>query len=111
MKDRLYDQEHESLEAVGYDLILAGADLLGRDLARITGPVSVLMVRSYYRALTTVLAQSGRRFREHLESFAYFEVASFPSKSSRSRLITRCCRSFAGDDPEPVGLGQVVASQ
>jgi predicted nucleotidyltransferase len=34
-QDRLFDQEIEHLEAVGYDLTLAGARLLGRDAARI----------------------------------------------------------------------------
>ena len=34
-QDRLFDQEIELLEAVGYDLTLAGAQLLGRDAARI----------------------------------------------------------------------------
>lgn len=34
-QDRLFDQEIELLEAVGHDLTLAGAQLLGRDAARI----------------------------------------------------------------------------
>jgi predicted nucleotidyltransferase len=34
-RDRLFDQEIELLEAVDYDLTLAGAQLLGRDAARI----------------------------------------------------------------------------
>src|SRR5579863_8303356 len=33
--DRLYDQEMDLLEAVGFDMGLAGAELLGRDVARL----------------------------------------------------------------------------
>lgn len=35
-EDRLFGQESELLDAVGYDLTLAGAQLLGRDAARMT---------------------------------------------------------------------------
>lgn len=35
-ENRIYDQELELLESVGYDLTLAGAQLLGRDTARIS---------------------------------------------------------------------------
>jgi len=33
--DRLYDQELDLLEAAGFDMELAGAEILGRDVARI----------------------------------------------------------------------------
>lgn len=45
-EDRLYDQEHETLEAAGYDLTLAGAHLLGRDAARIVDGEAAQQVRA-----------------------------------------------------------------
>ncbi len=36
---------------------------------------------------------------EHFASFAHFDVVSFPSKPSRSRLSTRCCRSLSRKSP------------
>jgi predicted nucleotidyltransferase len=44
--DRLYDHEMALLEAVGFDMELAGAELLGRDLARICSPPILDQVRS-----------------------------------------------------------------
>jgi predicted nucleotidyltransferase len=39
-EDRLFDNELELLEAVGYDLTLAGSRLLGRDAARLADPAA-----------------------------------------------------------------------
>ena len=36
--ERLYDHEMELLEAVRFDMELAGAELLGRDVARVCSP-------------------------------------------------------------------------
>jgi len=48
--DRLYDHEMELLEAVGFDMELAGAELLGRDVARICSPPTLDQVRSLVRS-------------------------------------------------------------
>ena len=45
-EDRLYDQEHGILEAVDYDLVLAGAHLLGGDAARIVHGETAQQVRA-----------------------------------------------------------------
>ena len=37
--DRLYGQEMDLLEAAGCDMELAGAELLGRDVARLCSPI------------------------------------------------------------------------
>ena len=44
--DRLYDQELDLLEAVGFDMEVAGAELLGRDVASIGSPHVMDQVRS-----------------------------------------------------------------
>ncbi len=49
-EDRLYDQEHEILEAVDYDLVLAGAHLLGSDAARIVHGEAVQQVRALFES-------------------------------------------------------------
>jgi predicted nucleotidyltransferase len=46
--DRLYEQEMELLEAAGYDMELAGAELLGRDVARLCSPPALAVVRSVF---------------------------------------------------------------
>lgn len=48
--DRLYDHEMELLEAVGFDMALAGAELLGRDVARICSPSVLVQIRSFLRS-------------------------------------------------------------
>jgi predicted nucleotidyltransferase len=44
--DRIYNQEMELLEAHGYDMELAGAELLGRDVADLCSPAALAIVRS-----------------------------------------------------------------
>lgn len=44
--DRLYDRELDLLEAVGFDMDLAGAELLGRDVANIASPLVMDQIRS-----------------------------------------------------------------
>jgi predicted nucleotidyltransferase len=48
--DRLYDQEMDLLEAVAYDMELAGTELLGRDVARICSPQALAQVQSLLRS-------------------------------------------------------------
>jgi len=45
--DRLYDQELALLEAVEFDLELAGAELLGRDVARVCAGTTLEQVRTW----------------------------------------------------------------
>lgn len=44
--DRLYENEMDLLEAVGFDLQLAGAELLGRDAAHLCSPSALALIRS-----------------------------------------------------------------
>jgi predicted nucleotidyltransferase len=44
--DRLYDQEMVLLGVVGFDMQLAGAELLGRDVARLCSPPALGLVQS-----------------------------------------------------------------
>jgi len=48
--DRLYDEEMDLLEAVAYDMELAGAELLGRDVARICSPPALIQVQSLVKS-------------------------------------------------------------
>ena len=44
--DRLYENEMNLLEAVGFDMQLAGAELLGRDVAHLCSPSARAVIRS-----------------------------------------------------------------
>jgi predicted nucleotidyltransferase len=44
--DRLYEHEMDLLEAVGFDMELAGAELLGRDVAHRCSPTVLAQIRS-----------------------------------------------------------------
>jgi predicted nucleotidyltransferase len=44
--DRLYENEMDLLEAVGFDLQLAGAELLGRDVGHLCAPKAITLIRS-----------------------------------------------------------------
>jgi predicted nucleotidyltransferase len=44
--DRLYDHEMDLLEAVGFDVQVAGAELLGRDVAHLSSPPALALVQS-----------------------------------------------------------------
>lgn len=47
--DRLYENEMDLLEAVGFDLQLAGAELLGRDVGYLCAPKAITLIRSLQR--------------------------------------------------------------
>ena len=44
--DRLYENEMDLLEAVGFDMQLAGAELLGRDVGHLCSPSALAFIRS-----------------------------------------------------------------
>jgi len=44
--DRIYDKELKLLETVGYDMELAGAELLGRDVRRLASPRVLEQIRT-----------------------------------------------------------------
>ena len=44
--DRVYDQEMDLLEAVGFDMQVAGAELLGREVSRLCSLPAMAVVRS-----------------------------------------------------------------
>ena len=48
--DRLYDHKMDLLEAVGFDMELAGAELLGRDVAQLCSPSVLVQVRSLLKS-------------------------------------------------------------
>ena len=48
--DRLYDHKMDLLEAVGFDMELAGAELLGRDVARVCSPPVLVHIRSLLKS-------------------------------------------------------------
>ncbi|MDE3164849.1 MAG: nucleotidyl transferase AbiEii/AbiGii toxin family protein [Acidobacteriota bacterium] len=52
--DRLYEHEMDLLEAVGFDMQLAGAELLGRDVAALCSPSGLALIRSVLEAEATV---------------------------------------------------------
>lgn len=51
--DRVYEHEMDLLEAVGFDMELAGAELLGRDVAGLCSPQALDLIRSVLKAEPT----------------------------------------------------------
>ena len=51
--DRLYGQEMDLLEAVGFDMQLGGAVLLGRDVAHRCAPRAITLIRSVLKSEQT----------------------------------------------------------
>ncbi len=62
---RLFDQEIELLEAVGHDLTLAGAQVLGRDAARIAE--SDMLKAASYEVNVSFVARLFERFRRAVQ--------------------------------------------
>jgi predicted nucleotidyltransferase len=48
--DRIYDKELKLLETVGYDMELAGAELLGRDVRRLASPTVLEQIRTLLKS-------------------------------------------------------------
>jgi predicted nucleotidyltransferase len=84
--DRLYDQELDLLKAAGFDMDLAGAELLGRDVARIADSQAMDQVRSF------LASQSEReRLASHMAQTTYEEATP-----AVDRLLNGFCRGFLG---------------
>jgi predicted nucleotidyltransferase len=93
--DRLYDTELDLLEAAGFDMRLAGAELLGRDVAAICDARALRQVQS-------VLALENNRERlviDMVRTSTYAEATLFVEKNSgcvqqgtsaRWRFASRC---------------------
>ena len=70
--DRLYDHEMDLLEALGFDMELAGAELLGRDVASVCAPGSLDQIRSLIKSEGKL-----ERLTNHMiQSSAYPEAAA-----------------------------------
>ncbi len=78
--DRLYDNEMDLLEAVGFDMQLAGAELLGRDVAHLCAPGAMTRIRSVLESERTF-----ERLVDHMvRTSAVPETAPFVQ-----RMLTR----------------------
>jgi predicted nucleotidyltransferase len=85
--DRLYDQESALLEAVDFDLELAGADLLGRDVARICPPITLEQARTWLTLPRLLDLLVGHMVQTSTHSEAAAAV---------SRIVGNFCRGFLG---------------
>lgn len=71
--DRLYENEIDLLEAVGFDMQLAGAELLGRDVAHLCSPPALALIRSVLE-----FEQTSERLTNHMiRTSAIAEVSPF----------------------------------
>jgi predicted nucleotidyltransferase len=85
--DRLYDQESALLEAVEFDLELAGAQLLGRDVARICPPITLEQARAWLTSPRLLDLLVGHMVQTSTHSEAAAAV---------SRIVGSFCRGFLG---------------
>jgi predicted nucleotidyltransferase len=85
--DRLYDQESALLEAVGFDLELAGAELLGRDVAGICPPPTLEQARTWLTSPSLLDQLVGHM----VQTSTHAEAAG-----AVSRLVDAFCRGFLG---------------
>jgi predicted nucleotidyltransferase len=82
--DRIYDQELDLLEAVGFDLDLAGAELLGRDVAGIGSSQVMDQIR------TLVTSEPNReRLVRHMAQTTYAEA-----EPAVERIVKAFCRGL-----------------
>lgn len=75
-QDRLYDREIELLEAVEYDLTLAGARLLGRDAARIVDAIAMEQIVGLLRSD----AQADLLVSDMIKTASYQENTAFAAR-------------------------------
>jgi predicted nucleotidyltransferase len=85
--DRLYDQELALLEAVGFDLEIAGAELLGRDVARICPAPTLQQARASLTSPRVLDQLVGQMLQASSRSEAADAV---------SRIVDSFCRGFLG---------------
>jgi predicted nucleotidyltransferase len=85
--DRLYDQEQALLETVEFDLELAGAELLGRDVARICNPPTLEQTRQWLTSPRIIDQLVGHMVQTSTHSEAVPAV---------SRIVNCFCRGFLG---------------
>ena len=85
--DRLYDQELDLLEAVGFDMELAGAEILGRDVAGIGSPQAMDRVRSLVTS-----EPSRERLVRDMAHTTYAEAAP-----AVERIFSGFCRGLLRD--------------
>jgi predicted nucleotidyltransferase len=78
--NRLYENEMDLLEAVGFDMQLAGAELLGRDVAHLCSPPALAVVRSVLESEQTL----ERLVNDMVRTSTVAEAAPFVQ-----RLLTR----------------------
>ena len=70
--DRIYDHEIDLLEAVGFDMALEGAELLGRDVARICSRDALDQIRSVIKTAHEL----ERLMHQMNQSSAYAETSA-----------------------------------
>ena len=86
--DRIYDHEMDLLEALGFDMELAGAELLGRDVASVCAPGSLDQIRSLIKSE----GQLERLTNHMIQSSAYPEAAA-----AVARIVNAFCRGVLHD--------------
>jgi predicted nucleotidyltransferase len=84
-EDRLYDNEPDLLAIASFDMELAGAELLGRDVAQICGMQALNKIRSLLLS---------ERHRERL-SIDMFQSSPYPERTPTGEDIVKVfCRGF-----------------
>ena len=86
--DRLYDHEMELLEAMGFDMQLAGAELLGRDVAQLCSPSVLVQVRSLLKSEPDL----ERLMSQMIQTSSYAEAMSVVE-----RTVSSFCRGLGGE--------------
>jgi predicted nucleotidyltransferase len=84
---RLYDQESALLEAVEFDLELAGAELLGRDVAHICPVPTLEQARAWL---------TSPRFLDQLLGHMVQTSSHSEAAPAVSRIVNGFCRGFLG---------------
>lgn len=87
-KDRLYDHEMDLLERVGFDMELAGAELLGGDVAKVCPPDALRRIRSLFRSGTEV----DRLISQMIRSASYVEAVP-----TIEQTVNAFCRGLRTD--------------
>jgi predicted nucleotidyltransferase len=86
--DRLYDHEMDLLERVGFDMELAGAELLGGDVAKVCQPDALRRIRSIFRSGTDL----ERLISQMIRSASYVEEAP-----AVEQTVNAFCRGLLTD--------------